>query len=237
MTPPDFSRRVVFLAALRYSIPVLLGYITIGIAFGLVVAGIGYPWWLATLMSFWMFAGAGQFIAAGLFAAGTSLWHACFIQLVVNARHIAYGFSMFKRFEKLGPIKPYLIFALTDETFALLSSLPEKKGTEGRLFMFYVGLLNQGYWVSGSVIGAAAGSFIPFDMNGISFALTALFVVLMIEQIKKINKLWIFTISAGAALLGVFLLPGRVALLAALALALLLSPLAGRKPGVKESGV
>ncbi|MCL2232763.1 MAG: AzlC family ABC transporter permease [Treponema sp.] len=231
----------VLFAAFRYSIPVLLGYIAIGVAFGLVLAGAGYPWWLALVMSLWMYAGAGQFIAIGLFAAGTSLWEVVIIQLVVNARHIAYGLSMLKRFGDTGPFKPYLVFSLTDETFALLSSLPENggpfagEGERRRRFMFYVALLNQGYWTAGSVVGALAGALITFDMYGIGFALTALFIVLMIEQIKRVKKPGVFVVSGAAALLGVFLLPGTVSLLAALALALVLAPLVeglwkGKKP-------
>ena len=218
-----FSRKEVFGAAFRYTIPVLLGYITLGIAFGLVVSGTGYPWWLAAAMSLWMYAGAGQFIAAGLFSAGTNLLQACFIQLVVNARHIAYGFSMFKRFEKQGPTRPYMIFSLTDETFALLSSMPEDSGQsdrERRLFMFYLSLMNQFYWVAGTVIGALAGSIIPFDFEGVGFALTALFVVLMMEQIKKVKKPGLFIVSGATALLAVFFLPASLSLLAALILAL-----------------
>ena len=223
----SFSRRAVFFSAFRYSVPVLLGYSAIGFAFGLMLSGTGYPWWLAMIMSAWMYAGAGQYIAAGLFAAGTGIWEACLIQLVVNARHIAYGLSMLKRFRNMGPFKPYLIFSLTDETFALLSSLPDTPDGDSedkrRLFMFYVAVLDQCYWVSGSVIGAVAGTLIPFDMRGIGFALTALFVVLMIEQIQKVKKPGVFIVSASAALLGVFLLPGKVSLLASLALALFLS--------------
>jgi len=221
----------VLLAAFKYSIPVLLGYIAIGVAFGLVLSGAGYPWHLALLMSLWMYAGAGQFIAIGLFAAGTSLWEVVLIQLVVNARHIAYGLSMLKRFGDTGPFKPYLVFSLTDETFALLSSLPDNAGPfagEGerrRRFMFYVALLNQGYWTAGSVVGALAGALITFDMYGIGFALTALFIVLMIEQIKRVKKPGVFIVSGAAALLGVFLLPGTISLLAALTLALVLAPL------------
>ena len=232
--PLGFFRWKVLLAAFKHSIPVLLGYTTIGVAFGLLLSGVGYPWWLALVMSLWMFAGAAQFIAVGLFAAGTSLWEACLIQLVVNARHIAYGFSMLKRYREAGILKPYLIFSLTDETFALLSSLPEqgsfaKNGEpcggeeEKSLFMFYVSLLDQCYWVSGSVIGAVAGSLIPFDMKGIGFALTALFIVLMIEQIQRVKKPGVFIVSGAAAIFGVFFLPARISLLAALALALLLS--------------
>jgi len=238
--PFGFSHRTVLLAAFKYSVPVLLGYATIGIAFGLLLSGAGYPWWLTLVMSLWMYAGAAQFIAAGLFVAGTTVWEACLIQLVVNARHIAYGFSMLKRFGDSGFFKPYLIFSLTDETFALLSSLPDNTGPYGddrekrRLFMFYVALLDQCYWVCGSVIGAVAGTLIPFDMKGIGFALTALFIVLMIEQIQKVKRPELFVVSGAAALLGVFLLPGSLSLLAALTFALLLSSLVLRKGRAKS---
>jgi 4-azaleucine resistance transporter AzlC len=224
---------------------VLLGYLAIGIAFGLLMADAGYSWRLTLAMSVVMYAGAGQYIAVGLFAAGTGLWEAALVQLVVNARHIAYGFSMLKRFQNLGPLRYYLIFGLTDETFALLSSLPdpgEDRGNEQGRFMGWVTLLDQCYWVSGSLIGAAAGSLIPFSTEGIGFALTALFVVLLIEQILRIRRPGIFVVSAISAVLGVILLPSRVSLLAALAAALAAAPafssLAGktRPAGPAEAG-
>jgi predicted branched-subunit amino acid permease len=255
----------VFAAAFKYSIPVLLGYLAIGTAFGLLVADAGYPWWLALVMSVVMYAGAGQYIAVGLFAAGTSLWEAVLVQLVVNARHMAYGLSMFKRFKNAGLLRWYLIFGLTDETFALLSSLgetdpgckadagceadagckadadgankgPIPSGMDRAKFMFCVTALDQCYWVSGSVIGAAASSLIPFSTEGIGFSLTALFVVLMIEQILQVRKPGVFIASAIPAVLGVFFLPSRISLLAALAMALAFSslltrPLAGKKRG------
>ncbi|GHU92921.1 hypothetical protein FACS189479_03180 [Spirochaetia bacterium] len=234
MKPCDHP--AVFTAALRFSVPVLLGYLAIGVAFGLLLSNAGYPWTLALAMSVVMYAGAGQYIAVGLFAAGAGLWEACLVQLVVNARHMAYGLSMLKRFNKAGAYKYYLIFALTDETFALLSSLPDEVvGTAGEgsreRFMFYVALLDQFYWVAGSVIGAVAGSLIPFNMEGIGFALTALFIVLMIEQILRVRRPGIFIISAAAAVLAVFLLPGRVSLLSAMALSLALAALPGKGRG------
>ncbi|GHV40513.1 hypothetical protein AGMMS49546_14560 [Spirochaetia bacterium] len=220
------GRPAVFTAAFKYSVPVLLGYLAIGVAFGLLLADAGYPWWLSPVMSVVMFAGAGQYIAVGLFAAGTSLWEACLVQLVVNARHMAYGLTMLKRFKKAGIYKYYLIFALSDETFALLSSLPdEEAGPDRERFMFSVALLDHCYWIAGSVIGAVAGSLIPFNMEGIGFALTALFIVLMIEQILRVKRPGIFIISAGAAVLAVFLLPGRVSLLSAMTLSLALAGL------------
>ncbi|MDR2618722.1 MAG: AzlC family ABC transporter permease [Treponema sp.] len=224
----------VFRSALKYSIPVLLGYTAIGVAFGLLLSDAGYPWWIALVMSLWMYAGAGQFIASGLFAAGTTLWEACLVQFIVNARHMAYGLTMNSRYRHAGPLKPYLIFSLTDETFALLSSVPEELApgetrAERDLFMFYVSALDQFYWTAGSVAGAAAGALIPFNMEGISFALTALFVVLMIEQILRVKKPGIFIVSAVAALLGVFLLPERVSLLSSMALSLVLAVLMERK--------
>jgi 4-azaleucine resistance transporter AzlC len=232
----------VFTAALKYSVPVLLGYLAIGIAFGLLLVDGGYPWWLALMMSVVMYAGAGQYIAVGLFAAGTTLWEAVLVQLVVNARHMAYGISMLKHFQKTGPYKYYLIFALTDETFALLSSLPDGENpvaetnpaatpsgpaseNRGR-FMFWVALLNQCYWVAGSLIGAIAGSLIPFDTEGIGFALTALFVVLMIEQMLRVRRPGVFIVSALTAALAVFCLPARLSLLSAMILSLALIPLA-----------
>ena len=227
--PTGSSKPTLLLAAFRYSIPVLLGYVTIGIAFGLLLSEAGYPWWLAPVMSLWMFAGAAQFIAVGLFTAGTSIWEACLIQLVVNARHMAYGLSMLTHYKNTGRFKPYLVFSLTDETFALLSSPPEMPEEKKRLFMLYVSILDQSYWVIGSASGALFGTLIPFELTGIGFALTALFVVLLMEQILKAKSYGLFILSGAAALAGVFLIPGSVSLLAALALALFLSPLITRK--------
>jgi 4-azaleucine resistance transporter AzlC len=221
-------RKVIFFEALRYSFPVLLGYLAIGSAFGFLMADAGYPWWLTLVMSVIMFAGAGQYIAVGLFAAGTTLWEAVLVQLVVNARHIAYGLSMMNRFRDTGPVKWYLIFGMTDETFALLSSLPDHESSRERIqertqFMFIVTLLDHFYWVVGGVIGAVAGSLLPFSTEGISYALTSLFIVLMIEQMYRMRRPAVFIASAAAAVLCVVFLHPRVSLLAAMALALAVS--------------
>ncbi|MDR0623428.1 MAG: AzlC family ABC transporter permease [Treponema sp.] len=218
----------VFSAAVKYSFPVLLGYLAIGVAFGLLLVDAGYPWWLAPVMSVVMYAGAGQYIAVGLFASGTALWEAVLVQLVVNARHMAYGITMLKRFNRAGPFRLYLIYALTDETFALFTALPGEDGgynpAERNRLMFYIALLDQSYWAAGSLIGALAGSLIPFKLEGISFSLTALFVVLMIEQMLRVRRPLVFVVSALAAVLAVGFLPVRLSILSAMALSLALTP-------------
>jgi 4-azaleucine resistance transporter AzlC len=235
-------RAPVFIKAVKYSIPVLLGYLAIGLAFGLLLVDAGYPWWLSFVMGAVMYAGTGQYIAVGLFAAGAGLPEAVLVQLVVNARHMAYGLTMLKRFNASGPYKYYLIFALSDETFALLSSMPDdasanaggeyqSRAAKSRL-MFLVALLDQIYWVAGGVIGALLGTLIPFNMDGIGFALTAMFVVLMIEQILRVKRPAPFVISALAAALGVVFLPSRLSLLSAMVIALVsVQLLAGKEAG------
>jgi 4-azaleucine resistance transporter AzlC len=215
-------KRKIFTRALRYSTPVLLGYAAIGVAFGLLLVDAGYPWYLALVMSVVMYAGAGQYIAVGLFASGAGLAECLLVQFIVNARHIAYGMTLLKRFRAAGKLKYYLIFSLTDETFALLSSLPETdEACEDRpLFMFFVALLDQAYWVIGSVLGALAGSLLPFKTEGVGFALTALFIVLFIEQIIRVQKPSVFIIAASFAVLTVFLFPARLSLLAGMAFSL-----------------
>ena len=221
----------------------MLGYLAIGAAFGFLMSDAGYPWTLALLMSVVMYAGAGQYIAVGLLASGAGLLEAAIVQLVVNARHIAYGITMLKKFNVPGACKPYLIFALTDETFALLSSLndapasPELPGSprcgdsrERGLFMLYVSALDHLYWITGTLIGAFAGALLPFSFEGISFALTALFIVLMIEQIMRVKKVLPFIVSAPAAVLAVVFLPARVSLLSALAAALAVGRFFSAKP-------
>jgi len=253
----DDEKTSLLSAAIKYSIPVLLGYLAIGFAFGLLMEDAGYPMWLTTLMSVLMYAGAGQYIAVGLFSAGTTLWEAALVQLVVNARHIAYGLSMIKRLppaDSSGKFRykirrAYCIFGLTDETFALLSSLPEDDGgmihipgiscpipAAGRsLFMFIVTLMDHIYWITGSLLGSIAGSLISFSIEGISFALTALFIVLMLEQFFRIRKpvrfssVSVFIVSAAAAVLGVFFLPSGISLLSAITLALAVSSLLYKK--------
>lgn len=163
-----------------------MGYIACGIAYGLVVINAGYPWWLATFMSVFMFAGAAQFAAIPLFAAGTPLPIILGTELLLNIRHIVYGLPLIKQFSECKKIRPYLIFGLTDETFSLLTTVQPPQGESLADFFGTITVLDQFYWVAGSTLGALIGHFIPFDMTGVDFALTSLFAVLTIEQAKKL---------------------------------------------------
>lgn len=169
-------------AAFPYTIPVLLGYIFLGIAFGILLSSQGYPFYLATLMSLFIYAGSMQFVTINLLTGGASILSAILMTLMVNARHLFYGLSMLEKFRTMKRKKPYMIFSLTDETYSLLCGLEPPSGTDKNSFYFWIALLNQSYWVIGSTVGAIAGSLITFDSTGIDFAMTALFVVIFVEQ-------------------------------------------------------
>ena len=176
------------------TIPVMAGYISLGIAFGLLLQSIGYgPVW-AFLMSLFIYAGSAQFLAVELLAAGATLTHIALLTFLLNFRHLFYGLSMIEKYRGTGIGKIYLIFGLTDETYALLTGYKTPEGLSDKSYFFAVTLMNHLYWIWGSVIGSVAGSIIPFDLMGIDFAMTALFAVLVVEQWKT-NKNHIPAIS------------------------------------------
>lgn len=176
------------------TIPVMAGYISLGIAFGLLLQSIGYgPVW-AFLMSLFIYAGSAQFLAVELLAAGATLTHIALLTFLLNFRHLFYGLSMIEKYRGTGIGKIYLIFGLTDETYALLTGYKTPEGLSDKSYFFAVTLMNHLYWILGSVIGSVAGSIIPFDLTGIDFAMTALFAVLVVEQWKT-NKNHIPAIS------------------------------------------
>ena len=174
-----------FIKIVKLTLPVFFGYIAIGIPFGLMLVKNGYPWWLSPVMSLTMYAGAGEYMAIGLFASGASFGAIAVAELLLNIRHIVYGLSLIEKFKDTGKWKPYLVFALTDETYALMTSIPLPVNAKPGPFYGTIAFLNQMYWVAGSLIGAIAGTLIPFDFAGVDFALTALFAVLLIEHIKQ----------------------------------------------------
>ena len=167
--------------AFKDAIPVIVGYVFVGIAFGLLLEKAGFRWWWALLMSFIVYAGSMQFVLIPFLAQGASLLTVALTTLAVNSRHMFYGISFLDLFKRMGKWRPYMIFSLTDETYSLMS-IACKKGRENKLYYLYVSMINQFSWVFGSVLGALGGEYIPFNSYGIDFAMTALFLVIFIEQ-------------------------------------------------------
>ena len=168
--------------AWKRSIPVMAGYIVLGMGFGMLLGAKGYGVLWAIAMSVFIYAGSMQYGAIDLITGGASLISAALMTLMVNARHLFYGISMVERYKDTKPYKPYLIFALTDETYSLVCSGDVPDGVEEKKYFFLVSLFNQFYWVLGSVMGSVLGSVLNINTDGIDFSMTALFLVVFTEQ-------------------------------------------------------
>ena len=174
--------RAVLRFSLKATLPIFFGYLALGIAFGILLQEAGYSWLWALGISLTVYAGSMQFVLVGFLAAGASLLTVALLTALVNCRHIFYGLSLLERFRGQGLRRPYLIFALTDETYSLLCGMePPPELDRGKVDLC-ISALDHSYWILGSVIGCVAGQLIPFDMEGVDFAMTALFVVIFVEQ-------------------------------------------------------
>ena len=183
--------------AFTATIPVMTGYLVLAIGFGILLKTKGYGLGWSIAMSGFIYAGSMQYLTIDLLCGGAGLLTTAITTLMVNARHLFYGISMVERYKDTGKKKPYLIFALTDETYSLVCSEESVKGIEEpKEYYFLVSLFNQTYWVVGSIIGSLLGNIIPFNVEGIDFALTALFVTIFVEQ-------WLSTKRHGPAIVGV----------------------------------
>jgi 4-azaleucine resistance transporter AzlC len=200
--------------------PVLMGYSVLGFAFGLLMRSQGYAWYLPVAMSVVIYAGALQFLALEFFRAKAGMWEIFVASIFVNIRQAFYGLSLLKKFKKSGLFRPYLIFALTDETYALMTTLKVDPGIDPKRYLFYLAALNQSYWVLGTLAGSLVGGMVHFDTRGLDFSLTALFVVLAMEQYAQRKRLSPFLIGAGASILALMSVSRDRMLIAAIALAL-----------------
>ena len=171
-----------FRFAFRNTVPIFFTYLFIGIAFGILMSDAGYGVLLSTASAFFIYAGSMQYVGVGLLAGGASVLTVLLTTVMVNARHLFYSISMFGHYKDAGRYKPYLIFALTDETYSLLCDGQVPEGTDPDRFRFLVSLFNHSYWVLGSVLGSLAGSVLPFSTAGIEFSMTALFIASFTEQ-------------------------------------------------------
>lgn len=216
------TRSLVKIAFIK-SLPVMAGYIVLGIGFGILLGEAGFgPVWAAA-MSLLVFAGSMQYVGVSLIAGGGSVLVTALTTLMVNARHIFYSVSMYDLYKTAGAKKPALIFTFTDETYSLLCDGTTPEGEDPHTYRLLVSLFNYSYWVLGSFLGGLLGQVIPFDTTGIDFSMTALFVTVFVEQWTSTKEHRPALLGVGATLLclvlfgqEVFLIPSMVLITLAL---------------------
>lgn len=214
--------------AFRQSLPVMAGYLVLGMGFEVLLETKGYGVFWALAMSLFIYAGSMQYVAIDLLTGGASLISAALMTLMVNARHLFYGISMIERYRDTGAAKPYLIFSLTDETYSLVCSGNVPRGVDQKKYYLLVSFFNQCYWVAGSVAGSLVGSLLTFNTEGIEFAMTALFLVVFTEQWKSTkNHISAVTGVAASVVCLVVFRPDRFVIPAMAAITVLLTLMRG----------
>lgn len=199
----DFRRA--FSAAFPHTLPVLAGFLLLGMAYGVLMQSKGYGALWAVLMSAVAFCGSMQFVAVTLLTSVFNPLQAFLLSLLVNARHLFYGISMLEKYKGLGKLRFFLIYTLCDETFSISSSVTPPEGVNRKYFFFTLSFLDYLYWITGTLLGSILGNFIPFSTKGLDFTLTALFAVLFLEQMKQKENRLPGLIGIAAAAVGLFL--------------------------------
>ena len=222
-------------AAFPHTVPILAGFLFLGMTYGIYMNVSGFNFVYPMLMSMTIFAGSVEFVTVNLLLGSFDPVQAFVMALMLNARHIFYGISMLDKFKGTGLKKIYLIFGMCDETFSVNYTADILKDVDRGWFMFFVTLLNQIYWVAGATLGGIFGSFITFDTKGLEFVMTAMFVVIFLEQWLKDKNHFPALIGLGLSVLSLavfgssnFMLPAMFAILAALTIL--------RKPFEKKGG-
>lgn len=217
------EKRIIFRRAVKATLPVMAGYLVLGIGFGVLMhsRGLGIGW--TALMSLCIYAGSMQYASVELLTTGAGLVSTALMTLMINARHFFYGLSMLDKYKNMGRGTPYLIFSLTDETYSLLCTDETQEGR--KTYYYIVSVVNHCYWVVGSLLGALLGMALPFDTTGVDFSMTALFVVIFIDQWQSAKQHGSALIGLGLSVLSLlifgrdkFLIPAMVAIVCALVL-------------------
>ena len=190
--------KAAFFAAFPNTIPIFAGFLFLGIAYGIYMNQSGFKFYYPMFMSFIIFAGSVEFATVSWLLGSFDPVNIFFLTLMINARHLFYGLSMLEKYNIPGWKKLYLIYGMCDESFSINATVDVPKGIDKGLFMFFVTMLNQIYWVAGATIGGIFGSFIPFDTKGIEFVMTALFVVIFLEN-------WLKEKDHSASVIGLFI--------------------------------
>lgn len=172
-------------AAFPYTIPIFSGFWFLGLAYGIYMHASGFSFVYPMIMSALIFGGSLEFVAVEMLLSPFAPVQVLIMTLLIQARHLFYGISMLEKYKGLGWKKFFLIFGMCDETFSINYTTAIPEHVDRGWFLFFVTLLNYVYWVSGATIGGLAGSLLKFDTSGISFVMTAMFVVIFLEQWLK----------------------------------------------------
>ncbi len=216
-------KRKAFKAAFPYTVPIFAGFWFLGLTYGVYMNVSGFSFWYPMLMSMTIFGGSLEFVAVSMLLSPFAPLQVFIMTLMVQARHLFYGIAMLDKFKGMGWKKPYLIFGMCDETFSINYTADIPDGVDRGWFYFFVTLLNRFYWISGSTIGGIVGSMLKFNTKGLDFAMTAMFVVIFMEQWMKEKRHiseWIGLAASVACLLVFgadnFLIPTMICILIAL---------------------
>lgn len=212
-------------AAFPYTIPIFAGFWFLGITYGVYMQVSGFSFWYPMLMSLTIFGGSLEFVAVSMLLSAFAPVQTLVVTLMLQARHLFYGIAMLDKFKGTGWKKVYLIFGMCDESFSINCSAEIPTGIDSGWFMFFVTLFNQIYWVTGATLGGLLGALIPFNTEGLDFAMTAMFVVIFLDQWRKEKGHAASLIGLGASLVCLlifgadnFLLPAMACILAFLTL-------------------
>jgi 4-azaleucine resistance transporter AzlC len=228
--------QIAFRAAFPYTVPILAGFLFLGIAYGIFMNSLGFNAMYPILMSLLIFAGSMEFVAANLLLGAFDPINALLLTLMVNARHLFYGISMLDKYKGTGKKKFYLIFGLCDESFSINCTADIPEDVDKGWFMFFVTLLNHLYWVLGATIGGVFGSLVQFNTEGLEFVMTALFVVIFIEQWMKEKEHYSALVGLGLSIACLVVFGGENFIIPAMA-AILGTLTALRKPMEKEGAI
>lgn len=212
-----------FKKAFITTLPVMVGYIVLGMGFGIVAHDAGLDTGMILAMSLCIYAGSMQYAGVSLITAQAGMLTTVFMTLLVNARHMFYGIAMLDKYKDTKPYRPYLIFSLTDETYSLVCDGNAPEGCQAGKYYFFVSALDQFYWVLGTLAGTIFISFVNVDTTGIDFSMTALFLVTVVNQVKHSPTAFPSVVGAVVTVLclmifgtGVFLIPSMIGIIAVL---------------------
>lgn len=192
-------KRKAFRAAFPYTIPIFAGFWFLGLTYGIYMNVSGFSFWYPMIMSLTIFGGSLEFVAVSMLLAPYAPVQVFIMTLMIQARHLFYGISMLDKFKGLGWKKVFLIFGMCDETFSINYTAEIPKDVDRGWFYFFVTLLNYFYWFSGATLGGLLGGLIKLNMEGLDFVMTAMFVVIFMEQWLKEKHHWSERIGLGAS--------------------------------------